>query len=172
MIPAQDYGSNNIRFFGTQYCTQATLPSGPTYNAALHWGIGAVGGGGVRLASATLSLYFVDADQGKFASAQPTLWLTQNDWLPCLIRAPGPPFNETTAGLLGNGSAVDNFETRFDSPRLASMFEGQLRGRTLIYGTLVRTVTDVFFHSPGSTDLSKRPHVVLRFYRLPPAAAR
>ena len=32
--------------------------------------------------------------------------------------------------------------------------------------------TDVFFHSPGSTDPSKRPHVVLRFYRLPPAAAR
>ena len=171
VIIAQDYGSNWIRNANLQYCSQTTLPSGPSYNAGFHWGIGALGDG-VRLASTTLSLYFVDTDQGKFAAAQPSLWLTQNDWLPCSMRAPGPPFNETTLGRLANGFAVDNFRTDFDSDRLAAMFEAQLRHRTLIYGPLVRSLTDVFFHSPLGIDPSKRPRVVARFYRVPPSVAR
>ncbi len=171
VILAQDYGSNDIRSAAIQFCSRATLPSGPSYNAGFHWGVGALGDD-VRLASATLSLYFVDTDQGKFAAAKPSLWLTQNDWLPCIMRAPGPPFSESTTGPLANGSAVDNFETRFDSDRLAAMLEAQLRHRTLVYGPLVRTLADVFFHSPGSSDPSKRPHIVVRFYRVPPPVAR
>ena len=165
LIRPQDVGSNDIRSATTQYCGRVDLPSGPGFNAGLHWNYQDVPSN-ARLASATLRLFFLDIYAGSFNGTRPSLWLAQNEWSACAMRAPGPPYNELS-GLLANAVPFDNLENDFTSPRLAAFLEAQRRGRTLIYGTLVRTNSDIRFHSAGAPDPNKRPFIEVRFYRVP-----
>ena len=170
VIRPQDYGSNDIRSANLQFCSSTTLPSGPGFNAGLHWNYSALGSE-ARLAGATLQLFFTDSNAGKFDTTTPSLWMAQNDWLACTMRAPGPPFAEQS-GLLANAVAVDTLRNDFSSNRLAAFFEAQYRRRTLLYGTLVRAQVNVSFNSIAGTDPNRAPRVVVRFYRVPPEGAR
>lgn len=168
VIRPQDHGSNDIRNANTQFCNSVSLPSGPGFNAGLHWNYTPLGAN-ARLAGATLKVWVTDVNSGTFNNTRPSLWMAQNEWLACTMRAPGPPFAEPS-GLIANSIAVDNLEVDFDSERLAAMLEAQYRRRTLVYGTLIRTLVNVTFHSPVSPEPAKTPRLVVRFYRLPPAA--
>jgi hypothetical protein len=170
VIPAADWGSNDVRNANTQFCTNVLRPAGPSFNAGLHWNYSAIDAN-VKLADATLRLFFTDVLAGTFNSTQPTLWMAQNEWSACLMRAPGPPYTEGT-GLLANAVPATTVENDFTSPRLAAFLEAQLRRRTLVYGTLVRTLGNTNFQSPSATDATKRPSIVVHYYLLPPVAAR
>ena len=63
----------------------------------------------------------------------------------------------------------DSKSAFFSSDKLAGLLEAQMRGRTLLYGTIVRASHAVGFHSTHSPDVGSRPSAVVRFYRVPPA---
>jgi hypothetical protein len=170
VLHAADHGSNKINVPNTQYCNNVLLPSGPSYNAAIHWNLTGLPSN-ARLAGVTMKLFFADVSSGQFAAAKPSAWLAQNDWAQCGIRANGLPLAELT-GLLSGSVGVDALENDLTSPRLAALIEAQLRRRTFLYGTLVRTLTDVTFHSSTTADPAKAPAMVVRYYRLPPGVAR
>ena len=118
-----------------------------------------------------MRLFFTDLQAGNFNATQPSVWLAQNDWNACAMRAPGPPFNELT-GRLADAVPADNIELDFTSARLAALLEAQYRKRTLLFGTLVRSLANTSFNSNGAFDATKQPRMVVRFYRIPPGAAR
>jgi hypothetical protein len=166
VINALDYGGNSSRNSATsQACNSLQIPSGPSWNAGIHWNYVSIPPN-VHLAGATMQLFFTDQLAGNFNSTRPAVWMAQNDWQACLMRGGGPPFIELS-GLLAN--AVEFSPTRNDlsSDRLAAFLEAQYRHRTMLPGTLIRTLTDTNFNAPAVGDPSKVPQVVVRFYRLP-----
>jgi hypothetical protein len=166
VMKAQDYGSNNIRSSATtQSCNTQLLQSGPSWNAGIHWNYASIPGN-VRIAGATMEISFTDPFAGRFPTTQPTAWMAQNDWQACVMRGGGPPFTEAS-GLLASAVAFDSLRNDFTSDRLAAFIEAQYRRRTMLPGTLIRTLTDINFNSPALIDQTKVPQVVVRFYRLP-----
>jgi hypothetical protein len=122
--------------------------------------------GDARLQSVTVKLNIWSSDTSTVEGAQPVLWMAQNEWLPCSMNSPGPPFNELS-GFLANATTENSKTAVFSSDRLAGLLEAQLRGRGLLYGTLVRASHAVTFHSTISVDATSRPSAVVRFYRAP-----
>ncbi len=161
-----DHGSSSITNRNVQFCNSVNLSSGPSFNAAIHWNLGNVPAN-ARFVSATLRLFTVDANANTFARTQPALWMAQNDWSACVVLAPGPPYAEPS-GFLANAEPVSGIEAHFDSIRLTAFLEAMYRQRSQLFGTLIRTQENVTFHSLLTTDVSKLPVVVVRFYRLPP----
>jgi Big-like domain-containing protein len=166
VIKALDHGSNSIRNSATnQSCNTVVLPSGPSWNAGIHWNYLTLPDN-IRIASVTMELFFIDILAGNFNGTKPSVWMAQNDWLPCVMRGGGPPFIELS-GLLANAAPFDDHRNDFTSDRLSAFIEAQYRHRTLLPGTLIRTLTDTNFNSPILADQSKVPQIVVRFYRLP-----
>lgn len=166
----RDFGSKQTTNT-TQYCTRPTLPVGPIFNAAIHWDYTRLPSD-ARVVSATLTGILPDAEAGRFGSVQPvTLWMSQNDWASCSIVTPGPPYNELTGQL---ATAVEAAPTRFDftSPRLGAFVEAQARGRTLIYGLLIKSRDNFNFHTPFSVTPTLQPRLTVRYQRLPAEVAR
>jgi hypothetical protein len=97
--------------------------------------------------------------------------MAQNDWVPCSIVAPGPPFTENS-GELAEAVGVGSVGAELTSGRLGAFLEGQYRARSLLYGTLIRSSQNIIFHSSIADDPAKRPQTVIRFYRLPAAPGR
>lgn len=163
---ALDYGSNSAgNSATTQSCNSLLLQSGPTWNAGIHWNYLAIPDN-VRMAGATMSLFFTDALAGKFDVTRPAAWMAQNEFQACVMRGRGPPFIEQS-GLLANSVSIDPLRNDLTSDRLAGFVEAQYRHRTMLPGVLIRTLTDTNFNSPGLADRSKVPQVMVRFYRLP-----
>ena len=166
VIKAQDYGSNSSRNSATnQSCNLVVLQSGPTWNAGIHWNV-ALLPGNVRIAGATMSLFFTDPLAGSFNATQPAVWMAQNEFQACVMRGGGPPFIELS-GRLASSVSIDPLRNDLSSDRLAAFVEAQYRHRTMLPGTLIRTLTDTNFNSPALADQSKVPQIMVRFYRLP-----
>jgi len=165
-IYPKDCGS--IDNFRRQTCTTANLPCGALANGSIHWAIALQGS--LRFASASVELTAQDPFAGTIPVAKPTLWMAQNDWSPCTIVTPGPPFNELT-GNLGTATAVSPTVADITSDRLAALLEALYRGRTLLFGTLIRTSQDITFDSQNVSDPALKPHAIIRFYRISPAPA-
>ena len=167
VIKAQDYGSNSIRnSANTQSCGLTLLQSGPSWNAGIHWNYVSIPAN-VRFAGATMELFFTDQLAGNFDATKPVAWMAQNDWQACVMRGGGPPFIESSGGLLANAVSFNSTRNDFTSDRLSAFLEAQYRHRTMLPGTLIRTLTDTIFNSPGLSDPTKTPQIVVRFYRLP-----
>jgi len=164
-ISTRDHGGRAATIFTQQQCNLQNFTTGGTFNGAVHWDVGQIPGN-ARLQSVSLKLNIWSADTSTVQGAQPALWMAQNEWLACTMNAPGPPYNELT-GLLATATTEDSRTAVFNSDRLTGLLEAQLRGRTLLYGTLVRASHAVSFHSETSGDLASRPSAVVRFYRLP-----
>jgi hypothetical protein len=165
VISPTDFGSNTNSSATQQACNSATtMPSGPSFNAGFHWNMAALGTN-ARVASVTFQLFFPSPNTG-WNITQPSVWLAQNDWVACTMRAPGPPFQENS-GLLANSVQASDVRSDLSSDRLASFFEAQYRQRTLLVGTLVRTLSNTAFVTPNNIDPTQRPRLVVRFYRLP-----
>ena len=167
-IPARDHGSKSTTS-GLQGCNSQTFSTGGNFNGALHWDVGQIPGD-ARLQSVSLKLNISATDTSTVQGTQPALWMAQNEWLPCSMNSPGPPYNELT-GLLATANAENSKTAVFSSDRLAGLLEAQLRGRGLLYGTLVRAGHAVSFHSTLSGDFASRPSAVVRFYRVPAVPA-
>ena len=169
VVRARDHGSNQISPRALSYCNNAGMPSGPNYNAAMHWNLSAIPSG-ARIVGATVTLVAQDGYAGGYARQQPTLWLAQNEWTSCTVLAPGPPWNELS-GLLSRAVPVDPVRVSFSADRLGAFFEAQARQRTFLHGTLVRTQENMFFHSSLVTDPALQPTAVIRFITPPPGSA-
>src|SRR5262249_46813237 len=150
----------------TQFCNNQALPCGPGFNGAVHWEVGLIPADAC-LQSVSVRLVKVGGDQGSIEAAAPGLWMAQNDWSPCQINAPGPPFNELS-GFLAGVTVPSPSEAVFSSPRLAGLIEAQVRNRGLLYGTLIRANAGITFNSTLALDFASRPSAVVRFYRVPP----
>jgi len=166
-IPAHDHGSKGATIFTSQTCSNQSFMAGGAFNGALHWEVDQIPGD-ARLQSATLELNIYPTDTSTVQGSQPALWMAQNDWVPCTINSPGPPYYEQT-GFLASATTEDSKSAMFASDRLAGLLEAQMRGRGLLYGTLVRASHAVTFHSTLSGDVPNRPSAVVRFYHLPAA---
>jgi hypothetical protein len=167
-IQTRDHGSSDNRLRISSFCNQVEVPSGPNFNCSFHWEYAGLPLG-VHFAGATMKLTTTDVNVGSIPAAQPAVWMAQNEWSPCAVRSPGPPWNELS-GFLAQAVAVGDNEADFTSDRLAAFLEAQYRGRTLLYGTLVRTEINTSFQSQTAADLAKRPRIVVRFYRPTPSA--
>ena len=163
-IPAHDHGSKGA-FGSAQSCNLQSFTTGGAFNGAVHWDVGLLPGD-ARLQSVSLKLNIWSTDTATVEGSQPAMWMTQNDWLPCTMNSPGPPYNELT-GFLAPATTEDSKTAVFSSDRLAALLEAQLRGRGLLYGTQIRASHAVSFHSTTSGDLASRPSAVVRFYRVP-----
>jgi hypothetical protein len=168
-VGERDHGSNDLRTRGFQYCNQPNVGCGPSYNCSIHWHLSSLPAN-VRFGPATILLTATDAYANTVPQARPTAWMAQNDWVSCSVFAPGPPFSENS-GLLADGAEAGSLGAEFTSSRLGAFFETQYRGRTLLYGTLIRSSQDIVFHSTLGSDPSKWPRALIRFYRLPAAPA-
>jgi hypothetical protein len=164
-ITARDHGSKS-QTSSVQACSNQSFSCGGSFNGALHWNVGQIPAN-VRLQSVTLRLNVFGTDTSTVGGTQPALWMAQNDWVPCVMNSPGPPFNEAT-GFLAAAAPETDRTAAFRSDRLAGLLEAQSRGRTLLFGTIVRTVHAVAWHSTLSGDIENRPSAVVRFYRVPP----
>ena len=167
-ISTRDHGGRGTSVFIQQQCNQQNFTTGGASNGAVHWDVGRIPDG-ARLQSVSLKLNIWSADTSTVQGAQPELWLTQNDWLACSVNTPGPPYYELT-GFLATATTEDSKSAVFSSDRLAGLLEAQFRNRGLLYGTLIRAIHAVSFHSELSGDFPGRPSAVVRFYRLPAVA--
>jgi len=163
-IDARDHGSKSATS-GVQGCNSQNFTTGGAFNGAVHWNVGLIPGD-ARLHSVSLKLNIWSSDTSTVEGAQPALWMAQNEWLPCTMNSPGPPYIENT-GFLAAATPEDSKTAVFSTDRLAGLLEAQLRGRGLLYGTLVRASHAISFHSTLSGDFGNRPSAVIRFYRAP-----
>ena len=163
-ISERDHGSKSS-LSGLQGCNSQSFTTGGTFNGAVHWDVGLIPGD-ARLQSVSARLSIWSSDTSTVQGAQPALWMAQNEWLPCSMNSPGPPYNELS-GFLANATTEDSKTAVFSSDRLAGLFEAQLRGRGLLYGTLIRASHAVSFHSTHSDNAASWPSAVVRFYRVP-----
>jgi hypothetical protein len=164
VIRARDHGSKSATST-QQFCNQQTFSTGGAFNGAVHWDLSPLPPG-VRLHSATVRLITTTASAGAIPAANPTLWITQNDWAPCSIVSPGPPWNELT-GYLASAVEENPSTAVFTSERLAGLLEAQYLNRGLLFGTLVKADQFITFQSTLNIDVPSRPSGVIRFYRLP-----
>jgi Big-like domain-containing protein len=164
VIRARDHGSKSATST-QQFCSQKTFSTGGGFNGALHWDLSPIPTG-VRLQGATVTLSTTSGSAGTIATSNPTLWITQNDWSPCSIVSPGPPWNELT-GYLASAVAESPSTAVFTSDRLAGLLEAQYLNRGLLFGTLVKADQVISFQSTLADDVPMRPTGVIRFYRLP-----
>ena len=165
----RDFGSNDIRNRNTQYCARNIVPSGPGFNAALHWDFTRLPAD-ARVTLASMSLHLPDTEVGRFPSYSPvTAWMSQNDWQACSIVAPGPPYTELSGQL---ATAVLGSSTRLDfaADRLAAFVEAQARLRTLLPGLLIRSRDNFNVHSPIVADGNLQPRITVHYQRLSAAA--
>jgi hypothetical protein len=168
-VNARDHGGKS-QTSTQQHCNQQNFSTGGIFNGAVHWDLGALPAV-ARLQSVSIKLNISATDTSTVEGSQPTVWMAQNEWLPCSMNSPGPPYNELS-GFLAAASPENSSKTAvFSSDRLAGLLEAQFRGRTLLYGTLVRASHQVSFHSTLALDLANRPSVVVRFYRVPTVPA-
>jgi len=167
-IPARDHGGRAPTGFTQQQCGLQSFSTGGSFNGAVHWDVGQLPAT-ARLQSVSVKLNIWSADTSTVEGTQPALWMAQNEWLACSMNAPGPPFAELT-GFLADATTEDSKTAVFSSDRLAGLLEAQLRGRGLLYGTLVKASHVVSFHSTLSGDFASRPSAVVRFYRSPAVA--
>jgi hypothetical protein len=163
-IPAHDHGSKSATS-NAQSCSSQNFTTGGSFNGAVHWDVAQIPGD-AKLQSVTLKLNIWPTDTSTVQGSQPVLWMAQNDWLPCSMNSPGPPFNELS-GFLAPATTEDSKTAVFRSDRLAALLEAQLRARGLLYGTLIKASHAVSFHSTNSGDVASRPSAVIRFYRVP-----
>src|SRR5262249_53271410 len=145
----------------SQQCGFQNFNCGPTYNGALHWDLSGLPSNArfqsvtVRLATATSGVNDIDL-------TRPALWMAQKHWAACQISTPGPPFNELS-GFLATAVAETPTLAVFRSDRLGALLEAQMRGRTLVYGTLIRANDIISFQSTLAPDVAGRPSAVVRF---------
>jgi hypothetical protein len=166
LVRVLDFGSNNAHSVATtQSCNSTAFASGPSWNAGIHWNFASLPDH-VRIAGATMSLFFTDAFAGSFDTTKPAVWMAQNDFQACAMRGGGPPFTEPN-GLLAGAVPIDPIRNDLTTDRLAAFVEAQYRHRTMLPGVLIRTLTDTNFNSPLLVDFSKVPQMIVRFYRLP-----
>jgi hypothetical protein len=165
-IAARDHGSKSVTS-SVQFCNNQEFRSGGAFNGALHWDVGRIPAE-ARLQSVSMRLNIFTGDTSTVEGTQPSLWMAQNDWTACLMNAPGPPFTENT-GFLASATTQDSKSAVFSTDRLAGLLEALMRGRGLLYGTIVRANHAVAFHSTFSGETGSRPSAVVRFYRVPPA---
>ena len=167
-IQARDHGSRS-QTSSTQQCNSTFFSCGGAFNGAVHWDVSQLPAD-ARLQSATFTMTISPSDTATVESAQPALWMSQNDWVPCSIISPGPPYTELS-GFLATSTPGPARTASFRSDRLTGLLEAQLRSRTMLYGTLVRAAHVIAFHSTVSGDIGSRPSAVVRFYRVPPVPA-
>lgn len=167
LIRARDHGSK-LSTNTTQLCSSQDLPSGPSYNAAMHWNLNAIPAD-AWVVGATVGL--AAKTNNAFQSTQPVLTMAQTEWNACVINTPGPPYPEVN-GLLAAGTSVDTIRVDFTSDRLGAFFDAQLRRDIYTHGTLVRSLTNVFYWSPLSGDPAKLPFATIRYVRPGPRPAR
>jgi hypothetical protein len=165
-IGGRDHGAKSATN-NTQFCNNQEFRTGSPFNGAVHWDVGLIPAN-ARLQSVTVRLNIFAGDTSTVQGTQPGLWMAQNEWTACLMNSPGPPYTEVT-GFLGSATTPDSKSAFFSSDKLAGLLEAQMRGRTLLYGTIVRASHAVGFHSTQSPDVGSRPSAVVRFYRVPPA---
>ena len=171
VISTLDHSDADDRLrFPPNWCNSPDFPAGPNCNASMHWNLSTLPQG-VRLAGVTVQLTLQPSFAGSVPIANPTIWMTQNDWTGCFNRVPGPPYNEPSQGLLARAVAADPVHAQFTSDRLAAFMEALYRGRTLLYGTVFRSDANIAFYSPRNVDPDIVPQAVIRFYRLPAPAA-
>ena len=157
-VAIQDWGGNGLDSRTVQYCNRTTIPSGPRFLSAVHWAL-ADYPPHLRLAYVRAEFTLSDQSTGTISSAQPRLWLTQNDWLACGIVAPSVPFREPS-GYLGTGIEAPLSHIVYQSDLLAAFFEAQGRHRSFVYGTaLTSEVNLVYDMSVGAT------RAILYYYR-------
>jgi hypothetical protein len=171
VIRLRDYGSNSVASRATQYCTSTGVPSGPTYNASLHWDLAGFPSTAL-IVGATISIAAQDNYANRYAFQVPTLWMAQTEWSSCAVNAPGPPYPEVD-GLLSSSVPMDGTRVEFTSDRLGAFFEAARRGDIYTHGTLLRTNENVFYHSSSATiDPSRLPYAVIRYVQPGTTAAR
>jgi hypothetical protein len=166
-IHGRDHGSKSTSS-NTQSCNAQTFSCGLPFNGAVHWDVGSLPAN-IRLQGVEVRLTEPASSSTSIASANPSLWIAQNDWLPCTMNSPGPPFNELT-GFLAGVVAETPTVARFSSDRLAGLLEAQYLARGLLFGTVLRADSQITFESTLSSDFAGRPSAVVHFYRLPQVA--
>ena len=165
-IGARDHGSKSTTS-PQQFCNNQQFSTGVPFNGALHWDVGMIPPD-ARLQSVSIRLNIFSTDTSTVQGTQPSLWMAQNDWTACVMNSPGPPYAEGT-GFLASATTPDSKSAYFSADRLAGLLEAQMRGRSFLFGTVIKASHAVGFHSTTSNDVGSRPSAVVRFYRVPPA---
>jgi hypothetical protein len=163
-IHGRDHGSKSTSS-NAQSCNAQTFSCGLPFNGAVHWDLSSLPAN-IRLQGVEVRLTEPAGSTTSIPNANPSLWIAQNDWLPCTMNSPGPPFNELT-GFLAGAVAETPVVARFSSDRLAGLLEAQYLGRGLLFGTVLRADSQITFESTLSGDFPGRPSAVVHFYRLP-----
>jgi hypothetical protein len=157
-IRAKDHGSRNSTNV-TSYCSNPELPSGPGFNAAIHWNLSDIPSN-AWITSATVRLAATTTN--RFAQSQPTLHMSQAEWRSCEVVYPGPPYPEVN-GFLSGSVLVDTIRVDFSDPRLGAFFEASLRGDAYTHGTLLRTNININYSSSTQQDPLRYPTGTVRY---------
>ncbi len=168
VVKPSDHGGANATVRNLQYCNQPTILFGPNGNPAVHWNFGLLPAD-ARIVDVRMRFWLIDANAGAFPTAQPAVWMAQNEWAACAIQAAGPPFAEPS-GFLASSFAVDNLEFDLRSDRLAAAMDALSRRRGFVFSTLFRAASNVSVHSPLG-DAGKTPVLVIRYQHLPVTGA-
>lgn len=164
---ARDHGSRSLTST-TQFCNSQDMPASPSHNTALHWDVGQIPPG-AHVVSAKIGLA-VKVDPPRlptppaFSLTEPTLYMTQTEWINCSMNAPGPPYPEVN-GVLATATEDPNDPLRveFTSDRLGAFFEAVSRGDIYTHGTLLKTRALVYYHSSVSQDGPRQPFAEIRY---------
>ena len=146
----------------TQYCARTTIPSGPPrYSSAVHWPLTSLPST-YRLADVRVEMNVTSDYANQTTYAYSSLWLAQNEWAPCTVTAPGPPYAEVV-GNLATGVPTSPQGLRYQSEYLSAFFEAQIRRRPYVYGTVIRSSIPLFYAVTDASGVP--PRAVLYFYR-------
>ncbi|MCC6653336.1 MAG: Ig-like domain-containing protein [Candidatus Eisenbacteria bacterium] len=158
-VPVLDYGGA-IAGSSQQFCTQATIRSGPTFNSGIRFALtGALPG--LRVASARVVIRANPLSSQSPGLDVTYLWYAQNAWSNCSFAAGGAPYAEVN-GELALGSA-DELAVTFQSPGLAAFIEaaGRYGGW---HGLLLRAPVGTTIWDVNSFTVP-RPSMMVYFYR-------
>ena len=162
VIFGRDHGSRNAQNT-IAYCSQVILPSGPGFNAAIHWDLRSIPSDAF-VTSASARIMAALGQTNRYAITLPGLYLAQTEWVACNIVNPGPPYPEVN-GFLSGSTMVDTSRVDFAEPRLGAFFEASLRGDIYTHGTLVRTQSNINYSSPLESDPLRQPFATIRYVK-------
>lgn len=163
VIPFQDYGSVSSSNIRQQYCSAATFPVGPIYNAGIRFAL--TGDQQLSVENAWLTLRTTANVGGDLA-----VFAAQTSWAPCGLTSPGPPFVDT-GGLLASAEALGPLggDATFRAPGLAAFVEAATR-QPGFFGFLLRSTTNYSVYA--NTAGQPTPMLRVTYYRTGPVPAR
>ncbi len=135
-------------------CNTGIFASSPTRTCVIQWALDPLPPD-LRLQSATMRLPTLTADPG---ARQVVLWGTIDQWLPCNIGFPGPPYADKIIGALAQGFTIPN-GLGVSSDPLTAHLEAHIR-RGGFPGYLIISQSDVYFYAQ---EVPMR--LILRYYR-------